>query len=318
MWEQGFLDTAQMAGAFQMLRSNDLIWSYMIRNYLMGEREPMTDLMAWNADATRMPYRMHSEYLRRLFLNNDLAEGRYRRRRQAGVALRHPRADLRRRHRARPRRALALDLQDPRAHRHRGDLSADHRRPQRRHRLGAGPQARAATRSRPSRPTRRTPIPTPGRQTTEHKQGSWWPEWSAWLAARSGAPVAPPAMPADGRGAARRPCALDRAGSPEARPAKARPAIPPGGSALKNQGNKPPRRAAGAPSCLASGPRILYPRADLAGGTRRSVRALTVRGRDPDGQCCRGRGPVGRRRQGQDRRLAFGAGRYRRPLPGRP
>ncbi len=77
MWEQGFLDTTQMAGAFQMLRSHDLFWSGMIREYLMGERSPMIDLMAWNADATRLPYRMHSEYLRRLFLNNDLAEGRY-------------------------------------------------------------------------------------------------------------------------------------------------------------------------------------------------------------------------------------------------
>ena len=77
MWEQGFLDTTQMAGAFQMLRSHDLFWSGMIREYLMGERDPMIDLMAWNADATRLPYRMHSEYLQRLFLNNDLAEGRF-------------------------------------------------------------------------------------------------------------------------------------------------------------------------------------------------------------------------------------------------
>jgi len=77
MSERGVLETSQMAGAFQILRSNDLIWSRMVRDYLMGGREPLNDLMAWNADATRMPYRMHSEYLRKLFLNNDLAEGRY-------------------------------------------------------------------------------------------------------------------------------------------------------------------------------------------------------------------------------------------------
>ena len=77
MRSQGYLDTRQMAGAFQLLRSNDLIWSRLVRHYLMGERTPLNDLMAWNADATRMPYRMHSDYLRRLFLDNDLAEGRF-------------------------------------------------------------------------------------------------------------------------------------------------------------------------------------------------------------------------------------------------
>ena len=79
MWDQGYLDGKQMAGMFQLLRSNDLIWSRLVREYLMGQRSPMVDfdLMAWNADTTRMPYRMHSEYLRRLFLNNDLFEGRY-------------------------------------------------------------------------------------------------------------------------------------------------------------------------------------------------------------------------------------------------
>ena len=77
MWDQGYLDTKQMAGAFHMLRSQDLIWSRLVHENLMGERAPMNALMAWNADATRMPYRMHSEYLRHMFLNNDLFEGRY-------------------------------------------------------------------------------------------------------------------------------------------------------------------------------------------------------------------------------------------------
>lgn len=77
MAAQGFLDTRQMLGAFQLLRSNDLIWSKRLREYLLGERPPMNDLAAWNADATRMPARMHAEYLRRLFLGNELAEGHY-------------------------------------------------------------------------------------------------------------------------------------------------------------------------------------------------------------------------------------------------
>ena len=73
----GTLDSRQMAGAFEMLRSRDLVWSRMINSYLLGHGEHPSDLMAWNADGTRMPARMHAEYLRAMFLNNDLAEGRF-------------------------------------------------------------------------------------------------------------------------------------------------------------------------------------------------------------------------------------------------
>lgn len=74
---QGYLDTKQMAGAFQMLRSYDLIWSKAVNDYLEGKRRDTFDLTAWNADATRMPCKMHSEYLEKLFLHNDFSEGRF-------------------------------------------------------------------------------------------------------------------------------------------------------------------------------------------------------------------------------------------------
>ena len=77
MWAKGTLSSGQMAGAFQLLRSNDLIWSRMVKSYFLGRRDQPNDLMAWNSDATRMPFRMHAEYLRRMFLDNDLAEGRF-------------------------------------------------------------------------------------------------------------------------------------------------------------------------------------------------------------------------------------------------
>ncbi|WP_415401109.1 PHA/PHB synthase family protein [Tateyamaria sp. SN3-11] len=78
MADQGYLEARQMAAAFQMLRPADLIWSRVIRHYLLGERTSLNDLMAWNADATRMPARMHTTYLRSLFLENGLANRTYR------------------------------------------------------------------------------------------------------------------------------------------------------------------------------------------------------------------------------------------------
>jgi polyhydroxyalkanoate synthase len=77
-WEQGYLDGRQMSGAFTLLSSNDLLWSRLVRQYLMAEPQKQTDLTSWNADTTRLPHRMHTEYLRNLYLNNDLASGRLR------------------------------------------------------------------------------------------------------------------------------------------------------------------------------------------------------------------------------------------------
>ena len=78
MAEHGYLDGRRMAGAFALINSKDLVWSKLVHEYLMGAQTPMTALRAWNADATRLPARMHSEYLRSFYLNNDLAEGRFR------------------------------------------------------------------------------------------------------------------------------------------------------------------------------------------------------------------------------------------------
>ena len=78
MARTGYLSGRQMAGSFQFLNSRDLIWSRNTRRYLLGQDEVGNDMMSWNADLTRLPERMHSEYLSSLFLNNALAAGHYR------------------------------------------------------------------------------------------------------------------------------------------------------------------------------------------------------------------------------------------------
>jgi len=193
MWEQGFLDSRQMAGAFQMLHSNDLIWSRIVHDYLLGERQPMTDLMAWNADATRMPYRMHSEYLRRLFLNNDLAEGRF-------VAAGKPVAlsDIRvpvfavgteRDHVAPWRSAYKINLQIE------GEVT---------YALATGGH-NAGIVSEPGHAGRSFRVNIkranghyfdPERFLNEARriEGSWWPQWIAWLGEHSGAATTLPPM----------------------------------------------------------------------------------------------------------------------------
>ncbi|MBL8698247.1 MAG: alpha/beta fold hydrolase [Alphaproteobacteria bacterium] len=199
MWEQGFLDTRQMAGAFQLLRSNDLVWSRMVREHLMGERDRPNALMAWNADATRMPYRMHAEYLRRLFLDNDLAEGRYETDGRA-VALTDIRVPIfavgtTRDHVAPWRSAFKIHLL--------ADTEVTFLLTTGGHNAGIVAEPGRDDRSyqvRTRRSDDRFIDPETWRATVPVHTGSWWPEWTDWLAARSGDGIEPPAMgaPADG------------------------------------------------------------------------------------------------------------------------
>jgi polyhydroxyalkanoate synthase len=201
MWNQGYLDARQMAGAFQMLRSNDLIWSYRLQNYLLGTRAPVNDLMAWNADTTRMPYRMHSQYLRQLFLHNDLAEGRY------------------------EVEGRPVALTDIRVPIFAVGTVTDHVAPWRSaykiHQLTDVDVTFALTSgghnagivSPPGHPRRSYQIatqqqadrfvdPDTWQQRAMRFDGSWWPAWQQWLAAHSSGKVAPPRLRAAHNGAA--------------------------------------------------------------------------------------------------------------------
>lgn len=193
MWEQGFLDATQMAGAFQILHSSDLIWSRMVREYLMGERSPMTDLMAWNADTTRMPYRMHSEYLRKLFLNNDLAEGRFAVGDNA-IALSDIRAPIftvgtTRDHVAPWRSTYKINILT--------DTDVTYLLTTGGHNAGivSEPGHNGRSFQVMTKPAdARYVDPAAYLAMAPRKDGAWWPEWAAWLTARSGEPVTPPQM----------------------------------------------------------------------------------------------------------------------------
>jgi polyhydroxyalkanoate synthase subunit PhaC len=76
MQDKGYLPGARMADAFNLLRSNDLIWNYVVNNYLLGKDPAPFDLLYWNSDSTRMPANVHSFYLREFYMNNRLSQGR--------------------------------------------------------------------------------------------------------------------------------------------------------------------------------------------------------------------------------------------------
>ncbi len=72
MNERGYLDSSHMSGTFDWMRANDLVWSYVVNNWFMGRQPPAFDILSWNADSTRMPAAMHSQYLRSCYLNNEI------------------------------------------------------------------------------------------------------------------------------------------------------------------------------------------------------------------------------------------------------
>ncbi|MGH8282482.1 MAG: PHA/PHB synthase family protein [Gammaproteobacteria bacterium] len=194
MWKRGYLAASEMARSFQLLRANDLVWARMIQEYLLGERQQPNDLMSWNADATRMPYRMHSEYLRRLYLNNELAVGRYpvgNRRISLGdirkpmfvvstaqdhVAPWHSVYKIR-------RLSGSQEVTFVLANKgHNGGIVSEPGHRGRSYRVGSW------------NVTDNYVEPAVWQAETPEREGSWWPEWQKWLVKRSGPRTQPPVM----------------------------------------------------------------------------------------------------------------------------
>lgn len=199
MWNRGYLSADQMAGAFQLMRSNDLIWSRMVHDYMMGERTPMTDLMAWNADSTRMPWRMHSEYLQRLYLDNELAAGHFMVEGQP-AALQNIRVPIfaigtERDHVAPWTSVYKIhQLTDTQvtfaltSGGHNAGIISEPGHPHRHYRIGTRDHGHRLLSS------------ADWLATYEPVDGSWWPAWAEWLAAHSGAETIPPTIGAAEQG----------------------------------------------------------------------------------------------------------------------
>jgi polyhydroxyalkanoate synthase len=199
MWAQGYLDRPQMAGAFAAIRSEDLIWSRATRRYFLGEPDLPTDMTIWVNDTTRMPARMHSEYLRGVFLENRITAGRF----------------------AVEGRVIALkDIAVPMFV---VATESDHIAPWRSvyktalftdcdlHFVLTNGGHNSGILSEPGHPRRHYRLshrpagahyvgPDAWIASTDQRDGSWWPAWAEWLAERSGGPTDAPPMGAPDRG----------------------------------------------------------------------------------------------------------------------
>ena len=200
MHRKGVLESRQMGGAFALLRAQDLVWRPIVDHYLKGQRDRMIDLMAWNADGTRMPWRMHSEYLYRLYLDNELATNRF------------------------PVGGKLIRLSDISVPMFVVGTEADHVAPWKSvykvdnlvrsddltflltaggHNAGivAGPvHPKRHYRVRTRRLADPHLAPEDWMEAATKREGSWWPAWQQWLVARSSGKSKPPAMGAQRAG----------------------------------------------------------------------------------------------------------------------
>jgi polyhydroxyalkanoate synthase len=194
MHKKGVLDSKQMSGAFALLRAQDMVWQPIINNYVKGQRDRMIDLMAWNADGTRMPWRMHSEYLYRLYLDNELGTNRF------------------------PVDGKLIRLSDIRVPMFVVGTETDHVAPWKSvykvdnlvrsddftflltsggHNAGiiCGPvHPKRHYRIKTRRLVDPHWAPEDWMEAAKQHDGSWWPAWHQWLAAHSAAKGKPPAM----------------------------------------------------------------------------------------------------------------------------
>jgi len=191
MQKAGVLSSDKMGASFALLRARDLLWTPAINTYVKGNREKLNDLMAWNSDGTRMPFRMHSEYLKQLYLQNDLAGGRFRVNGEVinlaaitvpmfvlGTETDHV-APWKSAYKARaltrsPDYTFVLTSGG-----HNGGIVSGPVNPKRRFRELTWKDAQTSL------------DPDEWMQQAVLHQGSWWPAWAAWLAAHSGPCDAP-------------------------------------------------------------------------------------------------------------------------------
>jgi polyhydroxyalkanoate synthase len=190
MENRGFLDGKEMAAAFRLLRSNSLIWNYVVHGYLYGESPPPFDVLFWNMDTTRMPYAMHNWYLRELYLKNRLV-------RKDAVSVAGQPLDLERISQPLYSVAAEDDHIAPWQQTFRiNNFVSAHKRyvlSSSGHILGIiNPPVQPPKRKYWVAEARRADTTDTWMERTEERQGSWWDDWMEWLRPQCGELVEPP------------------------------------------------------------------------------------------------------------------------------